>query len=108
MVADGFELLIARSLLHSGWCADAVVGAGIGIASPVVGMCQAAISIGDFGTPLRRASSASTTGESWHLMRASSIARPEAPVMSVATEESLLPESSTSVFSSRWISRERT
>ena len=39
-------------------------------------------------------------------MRASSIARPDTPVMSVATEDSLIPASSSS-FSSRCTSRER-
>jgi hypothetical protein len=54
----------------------------------------------------RLASSASTAGSRSPATIASSIARPETPVMSVATEESLIPASSSS-FSRRWTSLAR-
>ena len=48
----------------------------------------------------------STTGSRWPSIRACSINRPDIPVMSLATLDSLMPASSSS-FSSRWISRLR-
>ena len=45
-------------------------------------------------------------GSRWPAMSASSMARPETPVISVATEDSLMPASSSS-FSSRCTSRVR-
>jgi hypothetical protein len=51
----------------------------------------------------RWAISASTAGSRWPAINASSMARPDIPTMSVATDDSLIPASSRS-FSSRWIS----
>src|SRR5215212_4187588 len=52
------------------------------------------------------AKSASTAGSCWPSINACSINRPDTQVMSLATEDNLIPASSSS-FSSRWISRPR-
>ena len=66
---------------------------------------SASVRIGIFGRILPLANSASTAGSAvpWLSIRACSINRPDTPVISLATEDSLIPESSSS-FSSRWIS----
>ena len=66
---------------------------------------SASRSAGSFWRSLPLASSASTAGSVVPATSASSIARPEAPRMSVATQSSLIPVSSRilcSRFASRW------
>jgi hypothetical protein len=67
---------------------------------------SASVSSGIFERILRRARSAIRAGSRSPAISASSIARPDTPRMSEATADSLMPASSSS-FSSRWASRER-
>ena len=67
---------------------------------------SASVSAGIFCRIRPWARSASTAGSRCPSISASSIARPETPVMSEATEDSLIPASSSS-FSNRWTSRAR-
>jgi hypothetical protein len=67
---------------------------------------NASTSWGIFGRILARAISASTCTSRSPSISAVSMARPDTPRMSVATQDSLIPASSSS-FSSRWASRVR-
>ncbi len=69
---------------------------------------NASVSIGILDRIRRFARSAITAGSAVPLLsiKACSINRPDTPVMSVATEDSLIPADSNS-FSNRWISRVR-
>ena len=67
---------------------------------------NAATSCGIFGRILALAISASTCASRSPSINAASIARPETPRMSVATDDSLIPASSSS-FSNRCASRVR-
>ena len=67
---------------------------------------NASVRAGIFERILRLARSASVAGSRWPAISASSIARPETPVIWEATEDSLMPASSRS-FSSRCTSRVR-